>query len=377
MPVDVIVVGAGASGLACAAKLYEAGARVVVFEARGRLGGRIRTATEGFELGAQVVHGADNPVRALVPTTPISRLTPAFVVRGGARQPLGLLARRPNPPWAVEAAVVAAPGDGSVGDWLRTRGVASPVVDEWFTQNWAATPDILDAAGLAARSDADTEEYAVVGGFAQLAEGLAARLDVRLNTPVETMTWRPGHVEVAGEQACAVVLTVPPPVIVRDTLKIDLPAQKVAAARALPLGDACCALLTLDRDAPESAVAIDADGRLGFVRCEAGRPYVLIVAKGPAAARVRRDPAAWLTTALPWVTAVRDIEIADWGSDPYATGAFTYPRPGRASAAWAEPVAGTVFFAGEATATGTRPFVPAALASGARAADEVLEVLAT
>src|SRR5262249_53887866 len=151
----------------------------------------------------------------------------------------------------------------------------------------------------------------------------------------------------------------------------ELPAAKVAAARALPLGDACCALITLGHDAPESAAVFDADGRLGFVRCEAGRPYALVVAKGPAAKRVRADPTAGLTSALPWAGALRHVEVADWGADPWTTGAFTYPRPGAPNDTWAEPVEHTVFFAGEATTT-ARPFVPAALRSGERAAEEVL-----
>lgn len=43
MPVpDVCVVGAGIAGLRCAAALLEKGARVTIFEARDRIGGRVR-----------------------------------------------------------------------------------------------------------------------------------------------------------------------------------------------------------------------------------------------------------------------------------------------------------------------------------------------
>src|SRR5687767_2712786 len=59
---DVIVVGAGIAGLGAARALHEAGRRVLVLEARDRVGGRIRTHREpGFEqpveLGAEFIDG--------------------------------------------------------------------------------------------------------------------------------------------------------------------------------------------------------------------------------------------------------------------------------------------------------------------------------
>src|SRR5262245_36435352 len=62
MPDQIIVVGAGASGLIIARKLSEAGKRVCVIEARGRVGGRIDTMTSAdfstrIEAGAEFVHG--------------------------------------------------------------------------------------------------------------------------------------------------------------------------------------------------------------------------------------------------------------------------------------------------------------------------------
>ncbi len=59
---DVVVIGAGAAGLAAAARLTEAGRSVLVLEARDRVGGRIDTRHEpglnaAVELGAEFVHG--------------------------------------------------------------------------------------------------------------------------------------------------------------------------------------------------------------------------------------------------------------------------------------------------------------------------------
>ncbi|HYK57346.1 MAG TPA: NAD(P)/FAD-dependent oxidoreductase, partial [Flavisolibacter sp.] len=59
---DVIIVGAGASGLMAAWELVQTGKKVAVLEARDRIGGRIHTITDKnfsipIELGAEFVHG--------------------------------------------------------------------------------------------------------------------------------------------------------------------------------------------------------------------------------------------------------------------------------------------------------------------------------
>src|ERR1700744_372564 len=59
---DVIVAGAGIAGLAAAVDLGKAGLKVLVLEARDRIGGRILTLPgltpkHAIELGAEFVHG--------------------------------------------------------------------------------------------------------------------------------------------------------------------------------------------------------------------------------------------------------------------------------------------------------------------------------
>jgi monoamine oxidase len=67
---DVIVLGAGMAGIAAARKLSAQGKRVLVLEARNRIGGRVWTDnTLGLplDLGASWVHGIDNnPLTAIV-----------------------------------------------------------------------------------------------------------------------------------------------------------------------------------------------------------------------------------------------------------------------------------------------------------------------
>jgi len=374
------------------------------------------------------------PAAPSPPSQPLPRRIAAWTVLHGRVSPLGALASGGMPPWEAERRLTAdgagqadrgtdgyrgdghprngQSGDGHWGDGQSGDGVAGagpddhgdvPVASwleaqritgdhmlaaaEWFRQNWAAEPAALSARGVACARRHDTTgdgEYAFDGGYLSLADLLAAAADIRLRTPVRALTWAPGRVEVAAGgarvTAAAAVITAPPPVVAGERLAIAaLPPEKAAAAAALPSGDGLCAVATLSRPAPESAVVFDADGQGGFVRCTAGRPEVLIVAKARAAAAVRAASLAGLVsrvfprwTGLP-VTGVR---LADWGRDPWSAGVFSYPGVGAgwASRAWAAPVERTLFFAGEATTAGSLPpTVHGALGSGLRAAGQIVE----
>jgi monoamine oxidase len=289
-------------------------------------------------------------------------------------------------------------GDSSVGQWLATLGLADEdhaIAGEWYRQTWAGPPDRLGGGEVARsmlgdQSRAGPGEYVVVDGFDSLPARLADGVDVRLAHPVTEVAWRPGQATSVGARltvrSTAVVVTVPPPLVAAGRPRITgMPARKLAAAEHIAPGDGYCLVVTLADPAPDTMVVFDSDGASGFLSCRAGRREVLVVAKQAAAARTRHQAglpggvSALLAVALPWTTGVPvvSVEVADWGRDPWAGGAFSYPRPGRswAPSAWSQPMTRTVFFAGEATSVGTcSPFVHGALESGMRAADQVLEV---
>ncbi|MEV7418770.1 FAD-dependent oxidoreductase [Streptomyces sp. NPDC089919] len=402
---EVVVVGAGTAGLACAARLAEAGVEALVLEARPRLGGRIRTfrpadGGPALELGAQVVHGDRNPAHTVLgPLPPAPRPEAAYVVSGRVARSMGVLGRGAHPPWLLEARLTGyagEPGDGlSVAGWLARSGAApaeAATAREWLRQVWAADPDRLAAADVAAAVRRDTGgrgEFTVPGGMDLLPRRLAEGLRIRTGTPVLAVgsgpDGRPYVRTSEGElDAEQVVLAVPPAVVHAGVLTLEgaAPGRRAAAAALVP-GDAYCAVVTLSGSAPQTASVFDADGTSGFVSCRRGRPEVLVVAKDAAAACVRGAAgsaahlAALLGVALPWSRglAVTAVVAADWRADPYSGGAFCAPGPGAARAAldWARPD-GRLFFTGEAALTGRGlPWLQGAYADGRRAAHEVLE----
>lgn len=394
---DVVVVGAGAAGLACARQLAGHGVQALVLEARPRLGGRIlthRRASCVVELGAQVVHEtADAALAALVadeglPLAPLDRDAEVVVVGDGRRWDAATLTRQhPPPPWAVEVL-----GPGSVADRLsELPDTPRALAALWLEQSVGGDCLSLEADAVAAVASArgGGDERVLVDGFDAVAEALAVGLDIRLGCPVTAMTWSEGRVRVDGTtqvSARTVVVTVPPSVVLAGGLVFDpaLPADKRAAMPALASVDAVTVVVTAREAAQRSTWALLAEEPWGLWHSTTGSPFVVGHVKGPRAAAARQldwsvDNAGWLLRQVDEsLGGAVDVVVHDWGRDPWARGAHTAPVFGvdRAAAVWATPVAGTVFFAGEAAAgLSGRGLVQGALSSGRRAANEVVLAL--
>ena len=191
----VAVVGAGVAGLSAARMLTSLGARVTVYEARDRIGGRIYTdRSAGFpiELGAAWVHGlTGNPLvpmlraagRSLV-TTDYNDL--AVVGQDGTTVSGGRVGAAQDRVWR-DTAQAQRNGDNSMS---LAAGLAQVGYPMGPLHRWALTTEIeQDYADDASRLSLEwfDDDHSLVGGDAMVVGGydavpiaLAEGLDVRL-----------------------------------------------------------------------------------------------------------------------------------------------------------------------------------------------------
>ncbi|GAA1253038.1 NAD(P)/FAD-dependent oxidoreductase [Kitasatospora nipponensis] len=151
--VDVIVVGAGAAGLACAHDLVMAGLRVTVLEASDAVGGRMRTdVVGGFRLdrGFQVFNTAYPQVRRRLDlrSLRLHPFTPGFLLAGsGGRLRLADPTRRPD----------------QAGDLLPGR--LAPLRDTLALGLLSARDMVLPAALLRRAADVPTARALAAAGL--------------------------------------------------------------------------------------------------------------------------------------------------------------------------------------------------------------------
>jgi monoamine oxidase len=429
---DLVIIGAGAAGLAAAAELGRAGRPVLVLEARDRIGGRVWTRHPPrlgvpVELGAEFIHGRPAVTFALMRAAGTQTVVAPMVRRALLR---GSLKPRNEAAFATIEGVLrrhaAALEEQDVSFATFLNRVRHELSSEAlaFARMRVKGYDAADPARVSARSIAAewtvegnaTGHFRPAGGYgpllSMLAERAAGHVRIELQSVVHAVRWARGTAEIAGMRrgkafrvrARRAIITLPLGVLQQRSnacgaVRFDPDLKEKAPALALlasgPVLKAVLRFRTpfweeLD-EAAYRGVSFFHSPRAAFPTfwntLPAHAPVIAAWAGGPMAERLARATTAQVvrhaTRSLSSIFSGRvDVEAElrgywfhDWQRDPYARGAYSHALVGGSDAreALGTPLEDTLFFAGEATdAAGEHGTVAGALQSGMRAAREVL-----
>lgn len=419
---QVLIIGAGASGLIAGCDLAEKGFQVTIIEARGRIGGRICTVHDGFsapvDIGAEFVHGD-------------KKITSALVKEAG----LSLLKMK-GEMYSVENGKISE-SDFFNDDWgkvvKKLHGLTHDMdmatfMDVHFNRN--QYPDLYDdvrgfiegydaadfhmVSAMALRDEwsgtDDDKQFHIEGGYGKVIDYLFQKFKkhggvIKLSSPIEEIHWSVGKVEITtgpdrekivGSKA---VVTVPLGVLTNDSILFSprLPDYQKAFAE-IGFGGVIKLMIEFDetfwKPMQENAGMHD----LAFVFSDCLIPtwwsqlpnkFPMITGwlGGPETAHISHNKDELLKiaaaslgsifkmSATEIVSNIRHWYVADWVKDPFALGAYSYPtiKTKEARKQLSKPVNETLYFAGEAIFDGAdMGTVEAALASGREVARKII-----
>ena len=410
--VEVVIVGAGAAGIAAARRLAAAGRRFALVEAAATVGGRCITDTTlfgvPFDRGAHWVHMPEiNPVAKLGPQTGLDmypappgqrvRIGHRYAREGEMEEYLGGTVRA-----STAIADASRKNDISCAQALpKDLGGWRPMI-EFVLGPFGCAKDLAEVSALDFAHSAERDNDLLCRqGFGALLTKLASGIPVELSNPVTRISYaaRSGGVEVEtarGQfEARAAIVTVSTNILSAGKIKFipDLPKRQLDAAAKLKLGSYDHVALEL----PDNPLGLRPD-ELVFEKSDSTRTAALFanVSGTPlcvidVAGSFGRDlaakgDAAMFDFAQSWLTglfgtdvgkAVKRRYATHWNDEPWVLGAFSAAAPGGQPSrrVLMESVNDRIWFAGEAAHETLWGTVGGAWESGERAADAVVKSL--
>jgi monoamine oxidase len=409
-PVDVVIVGAGAAGIAAARRIAATGRKFIVIEAADHVGGRCVTDTRSFgvpfDRGAHWIHTPDlNPLMKLVarrglevypaPASQKVRIGRRYAREGELEDFLALQVRANR--GIMDAArkgdtacAQALPND--LGDW---RPAVEFVLGPFSCGKDLSQVSTADYAKSAERnSDAFCRQ-----GLGTLLASFAEGIPAKLSTPATAIDTRRGGVVVETPSgaiaAHTAIVTVSTNVLASGGIKFtpELPKRQLDALGKLSLGSYDHIALELagnplgfesDELVLEKSTNTKTAAILGNV---SGTQLCLIEVAGSFGRELSANgEVAMVNFAADWLAdlygsdvkkAIKRSQATRWNAEARTLGAFSAAAPGGQGArkVLMEPLQNAIWFAGEAAHETLWGTVGGAWESGERAADAVLHRL--
>jgi monoamine oxidase len=403
---DIVVIGAGAAGIAAARRIQAANRKVIVVEAAAQIGGRCLTDTTTFEVpfdrGARWLHNPDtNPMLKLARSAELD-ISAAPV---GQKIRIGRRYARAGETEEFLAALVRA--NRAIDEASRGKADVSCASALKDLGDWAGTADFVLGANFAGK---DLKDISVIDkvhaqdrnaalacrqGLGTLIARLGEQVPLALSTPANQIGWNGRDVTVetpAGKIAArAAVITVSSNVLAAGNIKFtpDIPRRQLDAAAKLNLGSYDHIALQL----PGNPLGLARDDiiieqsnstRTALLFANMGSSSLCSIDVGGSFGRdlSGQGEAAMVAFAVEWLSKLFGSEVAAavkkssatrWNAAPYALGAMSVAGPGNEPSRkiLTEPI-GCMFLAGEATHETLWGTVDGAWESGERAAEAAL-----
>jgi monoamine oxidase len=404
---DIVVIGAGAAGIAAARRVMAANRKVVVVEAASQIGGRCITDSATFDTpfdrGARWMHNPDtNPMIRLARSVGLD-VSPAPV---GQKMRIGRRNARAGETEQFLAALVRA--NRAIDEASRGKldtSCASVLPKD--LGDWAGTAEFLLGANFAGKdlkelsaidkARAQDRNSAIVckQGLGTLVTKLGEQTPVALSTPASRVLWSSRDVSVetsAGKiVARAAIITVSTNVLSAGAIKFapDIPKRTLDAAAKLSLGSYDHIVLQL----PDNPLGLARDDilveqsnstRTALLLANIGGSSICSIDIGGSFGRdlSEQGEQAMAAFAREWLTklfgseataGIKKISATRWNASPFVMGAMSASAPGGqlSRKILTEPI-GCMYLAGEATHDTLWGTVDGAWESGERAAEAAL-----